>query len=384
MDLNPQEKLSSLGARELEVLTLICDGLTRSEIAERLTISPNTVRSTKNHIYMKLGLKGLDQKERLNLILRVYCPALSGQVVVGDDDPGQTVDVQVDQSVEEDERAIDLFRALQKVPPPPPPPVSILSAPGPKVSWSVLVIVVLLSMLAGGLLIRYLFPLVITQLVPVIQTQIVQITPDVTLTPTPKATLTPFPPTSTPTVSPTRTSTPTETPTKVYLVNDGFGKDFGPWWTVTAGEPQIARGKLTALRDTWMLVGDETWKNYLVTFTTYYPMCTNGFNTPIHIGVRVKKDIRNMASITTNMCQVWGEIVRNNVYQIIPNTLVSTALGANPAPVLFRISVEGEEINAQINGQPTSFIYKDNDSGGIAINISNEVILDDFKVEPLP
>lgn len=51
-----EETLSKLTAREVEVLTCMADGLGRAEIAERLYLSPNTVRTHMQSILGKLGV----------------------------------------------------------------------------------------------------------------------------------------------------------------------------------------------------------------------------------------------------------------------------------------------------------------------------------------
>jgi DNA-binding CsgD family transcriptional regulator len=48
--------MSSLTAREVEVLTLAAHGLPVGSIGERLTISRGTVKSHLEHIYAKLGV----------------------------------------------------------------------------------------------------------------------------------------------------------------------------------------------------------------------------------------------------------------------------------------------------------------------------------------
>lgn len=50
---------AALSAREREVLTLIAEGLTGKEIAERLHLSPNTVERHRTNIMNKLGLHSL-------------------------------------------------------------------------------------------------------------------------------------------------------------------------------------------------------------------------------------------------------------------------------------------------------------------------------------
>lgn len=49
------DRLSVLSARELEILECLSLGMRRDEIAERLFISPNTVRTHINHLIKKLG-----------------------------------------------------------------------------------------------------------------------------------------------------------------------------------------------------------------------------------------------------------------------------------------------------------------------------------------
>jgi len=60
-----------LSAREMEILTMLADGLQKKEIADRLQISGTTVVTHVNHIYQKLGVtnaaSAINQAHRLGL-----------------------------------------------------------------------------------------------------------------------------------------------------------------------------------------------------------------------------------------------------------------------------------------------------------------------------
>jgi DNA-binding NarL/FixJ family response regulator len=58
---DPGELPDGLTPREAEVLRLIAEGLTNGEIADRLVVSPATVKSHVNHIFAKAGVAGRAQ-----------------------------------------------------------------------------------------------------------------------------------------------------------------------------------------------------------------------------------------------------------------------------------------------------------------------------------
>ena len=61
-----------LTPREAEVLTLIAEGLTNNEIAERLVVSAATVKSHVNHIFAKIGAR-----DRAQAVVYAYAKGLT-------------------------------------------------------------------------------------------------------------------------------------------------------------------------------------------------------------------------------------------------------------------------------------------------------------------
>jgi LuxR family maltose regulon positive regulatory protein len=57
----PAHGQSPLNARELEVLRLVADGLSNREIAQRLIMSPGTIKWYTSQIYSKLQVRGRTQ-----------------------------------------------------------------------------------------------------------------------------------------------------------------------------------------------------------------------------------------------------------------------------------------------------------------------------------
>ena len=68
-----QSKLESLGItpRELEILELIAQGLSNKEIAERVYVSENTVKTHSSRVFDKLGARRRTQAVQLGKELRL-------------------------------------------------------------------------------------------------------------------------------------------------------------------------------------------------------------------------------------------------------------------------------------------------------------------------
>ena len=68
-----ESKLQSLGItpRELEILQLIADGLSNKEIAERVFVSENTVKTHSSRVFEKLGARRRTQAVQLGKEFRL-------------------------------------------------------------------------------------------------------------------------------------------------------------------------------------------------------------------------------------------------------------------------------------------------------------------------
>jgi DNA-binding NarL/FixJ family response regulator len=55
-NISQKGKISHITSREQEIIQCICRGLSNSEIARRLTLSPHTVKTHLNAIFKKLNV----------------------------------------------------------------------------------------------------------------------------------------------------------------------------------------------------------------------------------------------------------------------------------------------------------------------------------------
>jgi len=69
-----REQFAKLGKRELEVASLVSQGLTNAEIAEQLQLQPDSVKKTVSRILAKLKVR-----DRINIAVLWYQANMTNQ-----------------------------------------------------------------------------------------------------------------------------------------------------------------------------------------------------------------------------------------------------------------------------------------------------------------
>lgn len=173
-------------------------------------------------------------------------------------------------------------------------------------------------------------------------------------------------------VTPVPTPTPTETPLpQTVTINEDFS-DFSldPAFAVE-GEPQYAEGRLSAPSEVTLKIGDETWKNYTVSFfarslapdQSYSGIYNTGFSMTVRDKLRSKLRFNGIWSYMNDR----GEFVN------LVGTEASWRWGIS-------MIVEDDFIYfTDADGNTTTVPNTYSDSGGITITLSN-AYLDDLIV----
>jgi hypothetical protein len=93
---------------------------------------------------------------------------------------------------------------------------------------------------------------------------------------TPSPTETPSQLTTTETVTPLPTNTIIPAPTEVFLFEEDFEGELSPEWEIVGETPGISDGRLAPLSATWLIVGEETWTDYIIDLDVYGASCNGG------------------------------------------------------------------------------------------------------------
>lgn len=130
----------------------------------------------------------------------------------------------------------------------------------------------------------------------------------------------------------TETSLPPTSTQSSLLFQDDFNSGLSPLWQLISGNPFIVNDKLTADRDTWFMVGENTWENYSVEFEADASDCwfSGSYNT---IGIRVQ-DMNNMIAFRWADCESKWYIVDNGNWNEIPNSSFLHKLAAGWARIV--------------------------------------------------
>jgi len=313
-------KLSKLTNRQIEVLRLVCAGLTYKLVGEQLFISENTVKTHMGNIYIELELDSLPTSERKLVLFQEFCPALQDMdvipVVVEDQEEPKPVPESVMAMVVRDEKAIVSI-----------PQAEIIDVPYKEIKnqghpsrlrWMLfgLLLGIILTVLIGfagwegyqwiesQIGIGETTPIAIDTEIP---TELPKEIVIVTTTPIPS---TPIEPVvvvkidSSPTLTeqvPDDTATPTKSPSPIFPLpfEDNFDSGPKPEWQPLIGTWRMIDGTLTAdEQNRWNMtfVGDERWKDY----TVNVDVLPYNWNWPIRILVRSQGS--SYMALETNCC----------------------------------------------------------------------------------
>ena len=202
------------------------------------------------------------------------------------------------------------------------------------------------------------------------------------------------------TVEPTEKTT-IEPTIRVVLFTDDFEEGLNPEWAIVSGDPIAVKNdfgmwRLRATSDnTWLSIGDDSWKNYEITFDLL--AIGNGFERSLKIGTRANTTSYMVVLAIWFEDDPWSEwyIVENGVYHPVPETLKKMSL---IDPEGFTLDhFRGAEITI-IDDQYTlvglgsegkketisSFIHPKYPQGEILIGLSSVSSIDNFQVVELP
>ena len=384
------EKIKRLTSREIEVLKLVCEHLTYKEISKKLWISESTIKTHMGNIYIKLGLDQLPKRARIFALGDVYCKAIKDIDFITEKDISQKdegkeiipspISKDLMKKVEEDDGGpIMIYEGeiikIDSIEEPNFRPVKRKSNP---VMIGFMIIAMISILFTGYSIFNRFFNIPpASPLSPTEQpTQSegeeasmaesqpesvaeVQSSPNDTVQPTPKATARPKP---------------------NVLFEDNFDQGISDAWEVVSGNPYVVDGRLASDQDTWLVVGDPSWKNYSIEYDTYDKYAKNiyyGFNVA---AVRMMNMDHMYAGKWTNMETQWF-IVENGKWNEIPHSLKYF----NFSEVInHRITVEGNIITVYINGiNHFSFVDTKYPQGRVGIMVYKDTQIDNFKIKEI-
>ena len=162
------------------------------------------------------------------------------------------------------------------------------------------------------------------------------------------------------------------------MFEDDFEKGLSDAWEIVSGNPIVVNGTLSADQDTWLLVGDPSWDNYSVEFTTdlSYGWTKQNFNA---LGVLA-------TSIDSMYVFRWAEydsgcfIIENGDWNEVPQAEFTPKQGEKT----FRVTIENGLFTVYLNGvKQTSFFDNRYSKGRITLKLFANNAIDNFKVREI-
>lgn len=389
-------KLSKLTNRQLEVLRLVCEGLTYKKVGKQLFISENTVKTHMGNIYIELALDSLPTSERKLVLFQEFCPALQDMdiipAVVEDQEEPEPVPESVMAMVVRDEKAIV-----------PIPQAEIIDVPYKEIKnqghpsrlrWMLfgLLLGIILSVLigfAGWEAYQWVLfqldngetptPVVVAEVpsdqpeeIATTETESPDQTEDSGTSKTEEVTVE-----DTEIVIPTTQVPDLPIPSEVILFEDNFDSGLSPYWQVATGSPVVVNGMLTADEETWLIVGDPSWTDLVIEFEADAARCWTSRDDYNAVGLHMV-DLNNMIAFSWQDCESFWWSVQNGEWDEVPNTKASPGYEM----LRFKVSVKGNQFSVYVGEQLLSSFFSDRyKQGKIGLRLDNKTLIDNFIVK---
>jgi len=405
-----RKKIASLSPREKEVFESFCEGLKYKDISKKLYMSESAVKTHMTAVRLKFGIDQLPSRKITIELNNTYYSALkeiqnesdkiktTEKELKNEPDPKPKIRQKASLEKPEEDELEKIVKKDDKKPPLQEPQKQInekkdgnqMKKTGDrkndrfrslKTIWRLISIAAIIF--SGYMIYDHFFGPTSAQPTPspeepgVEQEQTTITDPEVIPTeeiqPTAILTETVIVPTEPPTPA------PTSAPQPAILFEDNFDDGLSDAWEIVQGNPVVVNGMLSTDQNTWLIVGDPSWKNYSIEFTSTeenYNSFHSGFNA---IGVRAS-NIDNMYAFKWTEAESICSIVRNGEWSEVPQS------GFKPgySPYIFRIIVKDDKISVFLDDElKASFFNNEYIQGRIALKIYDVTSIDNFKIREI-
>jgi hypothetical protein len=419
-----RKKIASLSPREKEVFELVCEGLTYKVIKTKLHMSLSSVKTHMTAVRLKFGIDQLSRSKTTVELNNTYCSALkeiqneSDKIKTTEkelkNEPESKPEIRQKASVEipEEDKLEKIVKKDDKKPPLQEPQKTInekkdgnqMKNTGErkndrfrslKTIWRLISIAAIIF--SGYMIYDHFFGPNPNQPAPSPEDPAVQQEQIAAAVETQLKLAEEIQSTTIPTemvIVPTENIQPTAIPTEIVIVptehpapapqpaimfEDDFDDGLSDAWEIVQGNPIVVNGMLSTDQNTWLMVGDPSWKNYSIEFTSTekdYNSFYSGFNA---IGVRAS-DIDNMYAFKWTEAESICSIVRNGDWSEVPQSDFKPGY----SPYIFRIIVKDDKISVFLDDElKASFFNNEYIQGRIALKIYDVTSIDNFKIREI-